>query len=351
MILGKEKPLREEIINVGKKLYELRLVVARSGNLSTRIDDSNILVTVTGASLGNLTGKDIIKVNLNKEDELKNIRLTTEFPLHHLIYKSFPCKRIIHCHPTLINAYFAIYSDLKALTFETKLYLGNIPVVEQDTPSITKPELVIEALKSNNLVVVKNHGVVSIADKFSDALYLIESLEEAVKLLAVARIFKKEILDDLDKELKENFTRDTAYLMFSPEHIQAIVDLVNQDEFIAQKGSELDLTLKLAIKVDGFDKIYSALSTKEKQEEAIKGGVYKFNFEKGKIKKLEFDEDAPFVISAPTDIWELVFLGKLDPFVATTQGKMKLKGELGKLSKWYVPFSRLFELFKQVKIK
>jgi len=57
------------------------------------------------------------------------------------------------------------------------------------------------------------------------------------------------------------------------------------------------------------------------------------------------------VISAPTDVWELVFLGKLDPFVATMQGKMKLKGELGKLSRWYVPFSRLFELFKQVKIK
>ncbi|MFH0790582.1 MAG: SCP2 sterol-binding domain-containing protein, partial [Candidatus Omnitrophota bacterium] len=79
--------------------------------------------------------------------------------------------------------------------------------------------------------------------------------------------------------------------------------------------------------------------------------VYKFNFEKGRVVKLDSDEDAPFVISAPTDVWEMVFLGKVDPFVATMQGKMKLKGELGKLSRWYVPFSRLFELFKQVKIK
>jgi putative sterol carrier protein len=109
--------------------------------------------------------------------------------------------------------------------------------------------------------------------------------------------------------------------------------LVNRDEFIARKGEELDLTTKLAIKLDGQDR------------------VYKFNFEKGRIVKLEFDEDAPFVISAPTDVWEAVFLGKLDSFVATMQGKMKLKGELGKLSRWYVPFSRLFELFKQVKIK
>jgi putative sterol carrier protein len=232
-----------------------------------------------------------------------------------------------------VNAYFAVYPELKALTFESRIYLGHIPIVEQDTPSITQPELVLEALKSNNLVVIRNHGVVAVGEKFSAALYLIEEIEEAVKTAAVARLFKKEILDGLDQGLKENLSQDTGYLMFSPEHIQAIVDLVNQDEFIAKKGAELDLTVQLAIKLDGSDK------------------VYKFVFEKGKIIKLERDEDAPFVISAPAEVWELVFLGKLDSFVATMQGKMKLKGELGKLSRWYVPFSRLFELFRQVKIK
>lgn len=342
MIFSKEKALGNQIIAIGKKLYALRLVVAHSGNLSARLDDRHILVTATGASLGTLIRQDIIKMNLLTETVSESIgkvglklnkNPTSEFPLHSLIYKNFLHRVIIHCHPTLINAYFAIYPDLKALTFETKLYLGEIPVVQQDTPSITQPQLVIEALKRNNLVVVKNHGVVAVADKFSDALYLIEALEEAVKLAAVARLFKKDILDGLDKGLQENLSSDRAYLMFSREHIQAIVDLVNKDEFIAKNGRELDLTLQYAIRLDGLDK------------------VYKFVFEKGKIVKLEFDDNAPFVASASSAVWEMIFLGKLDPFVATTQGKMKLKGELGKLSRWYVPFSRLFELFKQVKIK
>jgi len=333
MIFGKEKALKEEIIKLGKKLYELRLVVARAGNLSARIDENNILITATGTSLGDLGCADIIKVDLSNTEDIKDKKVTSEFPLHSLVYKNFPNKVIIHCHPTLINAYFAVYSELKALTFETKLYLGNIPVVEQDTPAITKPQLVVDALKVNNLVVIKNHGVVSIADKFSDALYLIESLEEAVKVAATARLFKKDVLDELDKGLKENLSQDNAYLMFSPEHIQAIVDLVNKDEFIQKKGKELDLTLQYAIKLDGHDK------------------VYKFVFEKGRIAKLELDDNAPFVASAPTEVWGLIFLGKLDPFVAVTQGKMKLQGQLGQLAKWYVPFSRLFELFRQVKIK
>jgi putative sterol carrier protein len=182
-------------------------------------------------------------------------------------------------------------------------------------------------------VVLKNHGAVALADKFCDAMSLVEALEEAVRTTAIARIFKSDILDDLGKALKSDLTLNLSLPMFSREHIQAIVDLVNKDELIARKGEELNLTVKLAIKLDGSDK------------------VYKFNFEKGKIVRLDLDADAPFVISAPRGVWEQVFLGKLDSFVAVTQGKMKLSGQLGQLSKWYVPFTRLFALFKEVKIR
>lgn len=329
----KESNLIQEMINIGKRLYEKRLVVATAGNLSCRLNGKNILITASGTSLGSLKESDILKVNIDDEAEINSKPLSTEFPLHQLIYKNFSHQAVIHCHPPLINGYFAVNNSLKNLTFESKLYLGDVQVIPQDTPSITKPELVIEALKTNNLAVIKNHGVVAVGSKFSDSLNLIETLEEAVRIAALARLFDKEALEELDTELKVSLEDKEGFPMFSEGHIKAIVDLVNQDKFIAEKGAELGLTTKLAIKLDGRDKIY------------------KFNFEKGKIVKLEFDEEAPFVISAPANIWELIFLGKLDPFVATTQGRMKLKGELGKLSRWYVPFSRLFEIFKQVKIK
>jgi ribulose-5-phosphate 4-epimerase/fuculose-1-phosphate aldolase len=328
----KEKNLKNEIIEIGKRLYKVGLVVAKSGNISAKLDDENILITGSGTFLGNLGADDIVKVSLSTSQGKD--KASSELPLHSLIYKNFPYKRVIHCHPPLINGYFAVKSSLKALTFETKFYLGEVPVVEQDTPTVTKPELVIEALKANNMVVLKNHGVIAVSDKFEEALSLIEALEEAVRTAAVARLFDKTVLDELDKPLKERLSQsDTAYEMFSLEHIKAIVDLVNKDEFIAQKGKELDLTVKLVVKLNKSDK------------------VYKFNFEKGKIVSLDFDSDAPFVISADEGAWKEVFLGKLDSFVAVTQGRMKLEGQLGQLSRWYVPFTRLFELFKQVKIK
>jgi len=331
---NREEALRQEIVKVGRRLYAAGLAVARSGNLSCRLDDDYILITGTGTFLGELKDVDIVKVNLAQGKAEGGFKPSSELPLHSLVYKNFPAKAVIHCHPPLINGYFAVADSLKALTFETKFYLGEVPVIPQETPTVTKPDEVIAALKKNNLVVLKNHGTVAIADKFEDALSVTEALEEAVKTAAVARLFNKEVLDDLDKPLKGELTKDApAYEMFSREHVQAIVDKVNKDEFIAEKGKELDLTVNLAIKLDGSD------------------SVYKFNFEKGRIVRLDLDADAPFVISAPAPVWEQVFLGNLDSFVAVTQGKMKLTGQLGQLSKWYVPFSRLFAIFKEVKIR
>jgi L-fuculose-phosphate aldolase len=333
--MDKEKQIKQEIIKVGKKLYDFRLVAARGGNLSARIEGDLILITSSGTCLGELKDKDLLKVDLtcDTQDTLKG--LTTEFVLHSSVYKNFSAQVIIHCHPPLINAYYSIYYELQSITFENRLFLGKVPVVTQDTPSITQPEEVVGALKTNNIVVIKNHGVVCIADKFADAFYLIEELEEAVKMAGFVRLFAKEGPNEFERELKQTI-RDTGkiYTMFSKEHILTIVNLVNQDEHFLTKAKKLNLTAQVAIKLD-----------------AQKDSIYKFNFQEGKIIKVEYDDEAPFVISGPASVWRLIFKGQLDPFVATTQGKLKLKGDLGRLSRWYVPFSRMFSLFKEVRIE
>lgn len=205
--MQKEKKLKEEIIKLGGKLYDSGLVVARAGNLSARLDKNNILITATGSSLGHLKDSDIVKVNKSGLPLKKNKRPSSELPVHSLIYRHFPTKIIIHCHPPLTNAYFAVCFGLKALTFETNFYLGDVPVVEQGTLTVTKPQLVIRALKKSSLVVVRNHGVFSIGENFSQAEERIQILEEAVRVAAVARLFKKRALDKLDKVIKKSLAR------------------------------------------------------------------------------------------------------------------------------------------------
>jgi len=329
---SKEKDLKEKIVDTGRRLYARGLAVASSGNISARLSEETILITSAQAYLADLSFSNIVKVNLNDDSKLEPAP-SSELPLHKLVYKNSPAAVVLHCHLPLANGYFAVNSSLEVLTFESRFYLGNIPVIKQETPTVTKTQEVIDALRVSNIVVLKNHGVVAVGDNFSQALALVETLEDAVKTAVTARLFRNEGKISSAGQNQEKKESSEKYPMFSTEHIKKIVELVNQDQFIAAKGKELDLTVELAIKLDGSNK------------------VYKFNFKQGKITRLDYDGQAPFVISASADIWKDVFLGKLDPFVAVTQGKMNLSGQLGQLSRWYVPFSRLFELFKQVKFE
>ena len=64
-----------------------------------------------------------------------------------------------------------------------------------------------------------------------------------------------------------------------------------------------------------------------------------------------YDENVEFLITGQEQYWRQIFNRELDPFVATTQKKLKLKGDFAKLSKWFVAFNRLFELWRQAPVE
>ncbi|MGE5308748.1 MAG: class II aldolase/adducin family protein [Deltaproteobacteria bacterium] len=191
------------IIATGKKLAGMGLVTAAAGNLSCRLDSKRALITATGSRLGKLSPSDIVIIDLASGKTAGPRKPSSESPLHRLIYLSFPdTGAVVHCHPSFINAYFCLYPRLRYLTFESRYYLGDVPVVRQKSLTVTDPKPVIEALRRNPLTVIRNHGVFSKAATLGQALERVEILEEAVRVFALARLFNRQGLDALDRELK-----------------------------------------------------------------------------------------------------------------------------------------------------
>ena len=81
------------------------------------------------------------------------------------------------------------------------------------------------------------------------------------------------------------------------------------------------------------------------------GELFSFQFDQGRIKSLGQNADAEFLVSAPQSVWRAVFNREIDPFVATTQKKMQLRGDFARISKWYAPCNRVFELWTKVPIE
>jgi putative sterol carrier protein len=75
-------------------------------------------------------------------------------------------------------------------------------------------------------------------------------------------------------------------------------------------------------------------------------------FVDGVISELKHDDSGDFMISGKAEWWNAVFSNRIDPFLATQQGKLKLKrGEMAQLSRWYKPFQRAFAIWQTIAVQ
>ncbi len=326
----------DEVIEVGKLIWQKNLTGGMSGNLSLKVSDNTLLITGRSTCLGMLAPKDVCTIDLDGNPLDKNFVPSSEKLFHTSVYKNLDAKAVVHVHPTKTNGYFAARGRIEFDTFETRLTLGDIPVIDQKTPTITDVTPVIEALKKSNIVVLKHHGVVAIGETLLEAFYLAQTLEEAVEMAFIKDFYLSQKKAPVAQEGNtcEPAAGSKKYKLFSEEQIKDIVELVNRDEKFKQLSIETSLKTKLAVSLDDTQTVYC------------------FDFADGGIAGFTRSaEDAEFVISGKAEYWRAIFNRQLDPFAATTQKKLKLKGDFAKISRWYVPFNRLFELWKMVPVE
>ena len=324
---------KKDIITIGRLLWEKDLVSGLNGNISVRLDEESILISAHGTCLGLLREEDILQMKLSGE-VVGSGQASTEKLLHTEIYKSFPkAKAVIHTHTIYTNAYFLENEILEPRIFESKMVLGSIKAVPQLTPAVTDAKPVIESFRQNNIVVLKNHGVVAMGIELFDCFLLIQALEDAVKVDAISKLYKKDLQSTVYSPQSAAIKNVKKYKLFSQEQMDEIVKLVNADAQLGEMGAKTNMTMDLAVCLDETQTVYS------------------FSFDRGRIAKVTHNPNVEFFIHAPESVWRSVFNREIDPFVATTQKKMFLKGDFAKISKWYAPCSRLFELWQRVPVE
>jgi len=324
--------LKHKIITTGKLLWDKGLVFGFNGNISCRLDTDTVLITATGACLGFLKQADI--VTITAAGEVIGGLASSERLMHTAIYKALPkVQCVVHTHTTYTNGFFLSNDRFTPKTFEAQFYLGEVKAIAQTTPSVTDPAPVVEVLKMNNIVVLKNHGVVAVGDDLLNAFVLIQELEEQVKMDLVDAHYRDTSAGGAVVPKATGPAVGRKYKLFSKEQIEEIVRLVNSDAQMQELGGKTAMNMALAVILDET------------------GQAHRFTFKNGRITQVAQDADAEFVINAPEAVWRAVFSRQIDPFVATTQKKMHLKGDFARISKWYAPCSRIFQLWTKVPVE
>ncbi|MBI4529863.1 MAG: class II aldolase/adducin family protein [Deltaproteobacteria bacterium] len=328
------KPVEREMIRWGKRLFERRLITGWGGNISCRIGRDRFLITGQHAPLGFLSQKDLVVIDREGRSASKK-KSSSETPLHLAVYHGTDARAVVHAHPPRVMVFSLSNRSFVPLSFEEKYTIGEIPIVSQDTPTVTQPEAVVEELRLHPIVILRGHGTVAIGKDLKEAFLLTDLLEEAVHCQLMKRDLPQAGPEILEGESRDNpRERQEGYAVFSQEHMRALVDAANADDKFTTQGRRADLTTALSLCVEDEDVAWTV------------------HFDKGRITHLEKGDGGEFLISGKTEFWKAVFQRRIDPFLATQQGKLQLKrGELWKLSRWFSPFQRVFALWQRIPIQ
>lgn len=192
--------LREELVRVAHRAFDLGLTLGISGNLSVRVPGTDrFVIKATGLSMGDMTTEDTLLLDFDgRVLEDSDRRPSKERWFHLAIYRRRPeVAAIAHLHPPYVLAFAALHRLPPLLTGASRNFLGGKLALVPPAPSGSQElaDLVGTAFEDPGIlaVIMAEHGSVTAGPDLRQAFYLSQYLEDAARTaLLVDRLRRME---------------------------------------------------------------------------------------------------------------------------------------------------------------
>jgi len=190
--------LKVQLCQTMKELYAEKILTDIGGNLSFRSveDDQYFWITPSGMKKNIVEPEHLIKMSMEGEVVNDNADRTpsVEWPMHMRIFQEDDdFKMIIHSHAPLATALSVLKNppEIPILTAELGFLVPEIVIVPyKRSGSSELGEVVAEALWDSSVLILENHGVISVSEEsFQNAAIKTRALEEYLQLYLDAKRF------------------------------------------------------------------------------------------------------------------------------------------------------------------
>jgi len=203
--------LKKEVYQAHLKLWENKLVMWTSGNVSGRDPKTDyVVIKPSGVSYDKLSPDHLVVVDLNGDIIEGNLKPSVDMATHLYVYKHMPeVMSVIHTHSTYASAFAAIGKPIPVcLTAMADFFGGDIPLGE--LVLIGEEEIgkeIVSKIGNSKAIIMKNHGPFTIGKNVNEALKAAIFLEETAKVLIMAKIMAEphSIPESIVKILHKNY--------------------------------------------------------------------------------------------------------------------------------------------------
>ena len=170
-----------EIIDVSNEVYDKGLVSGKSGNISARFGNV-VAITPTLKSLSQLEEEDIVLVDMDGNVLTKG-KPSSEVNMHLEIYKKrSDVNAIVHTHSPYATGFAFSDKKLKRLEGFGPIKNPYLSYIEYEKPGSDElANAASEGLGDEDVLILKNHGVICVGDSLKEAMLLAVFVEETAK--------------------------------------------------------------------------------------------------------------------------------------------------------------------------
>ena len=192
-----EAALRDDIVEVGRRLYARGYTASNDGNISVRLDAGRLLMTPKSECKGFMSPDMMCITDLDGRKLAGDRDPSSEMQMHLEVYRQRPdVAAVVHAHPPIATGFAVAGIPLdRAVLAEVVTTLGSIPIAEYATPSTKElPEAVRKYVKAHDGMLLANHGALTVGKDLFSAYYKMETIEHFAKISLVARMLGGERL-------------------------------------------------------------------------------------------------------------------------------------------------------------
>jgi L-fuculose-phosphate aldolase len=186
-----EREHRDDIIQIGRLMFEKGWVASNDGNISVRLDAQQILATPTGVSKGMMHAGDLIVLDRLGNKISGRRERTTEIDMHLAIYDLRPdIAAVVHAHPPVATGFATAGRPLDlALLPEVIISFGCVPIAEYGLPGTAElTEPMRPLIPKHNALLMANHGAVCYGEDVFQAYFRMETVEHSARIQFVAEM-------------------------------------------------------------------------------------------------------------------------------------------------------------------
>ncbi len=192
-----EQQVRDEIVEVGRRLYARGYTASNDGNISVRLDDERLMMTPASVCKGFMSSDMMCITDLEGRKLAGQRNPSSEMQMHLEVYRQRPdVGAVVHAHPPIATGFAVAGIPLdRAVLAEVVTTLGSVPIAEYATPSTKElPEAVRKYVKAHDGMLLANHGALTLGPDVFAAYYKMETIEHFAKISLVARMLGGERL-------------------------------------------------------------------------------------------------------------------------------------------------------------